>query len=138
MYWTVNPWKELERMRRDMDMLFSRSPVGTREPSFPLINTYESKEELLIVAELPGIPKEEVNITMENGTLTLSGERRPSVSDKEAVALRRERTQGRFEKKIRIPVKVDDAGISASFKDGVLTVKLPKAEEARPKQISID
>ncbi|MFP4014963.1 MAG: Hsp20/alpha crystallin family protein [Chitinispirillaceae bacterium] len=138
MYWTANPWKELERMRRDMDMLFSRSPMGTREPSFPLTNTYENKDELLIVAELPGVPKEEVNITMENGTLTLSGERKPAVSHNEAVALRRERSQGRFEKKIRIPVKVNDAGIAASFKDGVLTVKLPKAEEARPKQISID
>ncbi|MFP4162595.1 MAG: Hsp20/alpha crystallin family protein [Chitinispirillaceae bacterium] len=138
MYWTVNPWKELERMRRDMDVLFSRSPSGTREPSFPMINTYENKEDLLIVAELPGVPKEEVNITMENGVLTLSGARKPVVSAGEVETLRLERPQGRFEKKIRIPVKVNDSAVEATFNNGVLTIKLPKAEEARPKQITID
>ncbi len=137
MYWTVNPFKELERMRRDMDTLFSRSGYSSQEPVFPLINTFENKEELQIVAELPGMAKENVTITMENGILTLSGNR-DAGSPERAAALRRERPRGRFEKKIRIPVKVNDAAISATFNDGVLTVKLPKAEEAKPKQIRIE
>lgn len=137
MLWNIDPWRELERMRRDIDSLFSGTNAAGITYSFPLINVYDGREELTVVAELPGLAKESVTITFVDNTLTIAGKKQPLEAAKNMAVIRQERSEGDFSKSLRIPVKVNQEKISAAFKDGILTVALPKAEEAKPKTISI-
>ena len=138
MLWQIHPWRELERMRRDIDNIFSGTGRSVTNHSFPLINVYDGKDDIVVSAELPGMSKEAVNISFVEGTLTLSGVKKQSDDLKEMTAIRQERSLGSFEKSIRIPSKVDPEKISAAFNDGILTVTLAKAEEAKPKTITIE
>ncbi len=132
-----NPWREMERMRQELDDVFQKVGYGRTCPSFPLVNVYENNDELLVVAEMPGVSKNDIDISAVEGILTISG-KRPDGREKEGVAvLRRERCGGDFEKQIRIPTKIQNERIEASFAEGILTIKLPKAEEAKPRQINI-
>ncbi len=138
MMWGVDPWRELERMRHDLDSLFGgygRSPVSA---SFPLVNVYDEGEEIAVSAELPGLSKDQVEITFHDGVLTLAGKREAPAGTEKMTLVRSERSVGEFEKDVAIPVKIDTERINAGFANGILTVRLPKAEEAKPKQIRIE
>jgi len=91
-----------------------------------------------VAAEMPGLSKEQVDITYADGALTITGKRDAAQSAASMTVLRRERSIGSFEKTIRIPVKVVSEKISAKFTNGILTITLPKAEEAKPKAITIE
>jgi HSP20 family protein len=134
----MNPLTGWDQMRNDLNSLLNRQVYAQREPSFPLVNAYETSDTITVVAEIPGIQKNDVSIVMENSTLTFSGKRLNKTSEKDSALLRNERIAGNFEKSIKIPVKVNESAISAQFKDGILTVLLPKAEEAKPKSIQIN
>jgi HSP20 family protein len=137
MLWPQDVMREMDRMRRDMESLFSLSPAYTRDNyQYPLVNIYDSKEELTLVAEIPGIDKNSVNIQFNNGNLTLSGKRELKMFGKSEI-LRQEQPEGSFEKTIRVPAKIKDSEIKAKFENGLLCVTLPKAEEAKPHQITI-
>jgi HSP20 family protein len=101
----------------------------------PTIDLYEDKDNFVVKAELPGVRKEDIEITLHNGMLSLSGERKQTRETAEPRRL--ERFAGRFYRTLSLPAKVDSEKISATYKDGILTVALPKAEEAKPKQISV-
>jgi len=134
----MDPWREIERMRRDMDSLLNGRTYGVgASSSFPLVNVYEDKDTITVAAEIPGLRKEDVSVTLVDGNLTIKGKREQAKLGDNAVILRQERSEGAFEKSLRIPVKVNDAKIAATFKEGMLTIMLPKAEEARPKTITI-
>jgi HSP20 family protein len=104
---------------------------------FPAVDVYEDKDNLLVKAELPGLRKEDVEIGFQNGYLTLSGERKQEQKHEDAETYRTERWQGRFHRTISLPCRVDADKIKATYTEGVLTVTLPKAEEAKAKQIPI-
>jgi HSP20 family protein len=137
MLWNVDPWHELERIRREVDSVFSgRNSTASR--SFPLINVYESSDDVAVTAELPGHTKEDISITYSDGMLTLSGDQKPAVDTSSHALIRRERPVGKFEKTIRLPAKIDAEKISAAFYNGILKITMAKAEEAKPRQIAID
>jgi len=138
MLWNLDVWREMERLRRDMDGLFSNYGRTAASATYPLVNVYEDKDNLVVTAELPGATKEKVSITFSDGVLTIAGKQEQPASVKGMSAVRRERTEGDFEKTINVPTKIDQNGISASFTNGILTVTLPKAEEAKPKTITIE
>lgn len=138
MMWNTDTWLEMERLRRDMDGLFRNYAQSGGASTFPLTNVYESNDDLVISAELPGMTKEKVNITFSDGVLTIAGKGEPPSRTKDMAVIRRERAGGEFEKSLRIPTKVEADEISASFTDGVLRIQLPKAEEAKPKSITIE
>ena len=132
--------RELDEARRDMARLFDSLTDFTGHPSagvFPAINVSEDPESLYVRAELPGIKIDDLEITMENDTLTLSGERKPVATDEAASYHRREREWGAFRRSFSLPIRVDSDEVKARYVDGVLTVILPKAAEARPRQISV-
>jgi len=134
MLFDINPWTELRRVQRALDSVVNRnSSNGT----FPLVNVYDAKDGIIIEAELPGMASKDINITFNNGVLTFSGDRKQSVSYKEMSVVRSERSVGAFEKSFRVPSKVAQDKINATFSNGVLTITLSKVEEAEPKQISI-
>ena len=138
MLWQISPWEELESLRRQVDEAFGRFGQGTGSHSYPLVNVYDKKDDLVVVAEMPGMKKEDIKVVVANGVLTLSGNREPLKLEGKAELIRTERSVGEFEKSFRLPVKVEENNINASYANGILTITIPKAEEAKPKTISID
>ena len=138
--WT-SPFDELERMRRDMDRLSEGLTRGIfREPTagvFPLMNVTEDKDDYYVRAELPGLKADDLDISVTGDTLSISGERRIPAEDEKAQYHRREREAGKFSRIVSLPAQVDTGKVEARCIDGVLTVVLPKAEAAKPKQIAV-
>lgn len=136
--WT--PFQELERLQREVNRLFEGSRNEPRETAQwqPPVDVYEDVERFVVRAELPGLRSNEVAVSIENGLLTLSGERKLEGSEKRENYLRIERFYGNFRRSFQLPTTIDGAKISAEMKDGVLTVTLPKRAEVQPKQIKID
>jgi len=102
----------------------------------PALDLYQSADNITAVVELPGMRKEDIDISLHDGALTISGERtRESANGDKAE--RTERYVGSFRRSIMLPTNVDASKVSATYRDGILTVTLPKAEEAKPKQIQV-
>ncbi len=105
----------------------------------PAVDIYETdSHEVVIKAELPDVKKEDIGVTVENNVLTLTGERKQEQSTKREQFQRIERRFGGFSRSFTLPTSVDAGQIAASYKDGVLTIRLPRREEAKPKQISVN
>ena len=137
----LSPWQELEDMSSRLNRLFTQPASGEasmRTVWSPSVNVEESKEELLLTAELPGMNIGDVEIEVENNVLSIRGEKK---EEREENAERRyhlwERCYGSFERQFTLPRTVRAEDITAQFKDGVLHVQMPKAPEAKPKKISI-
>jgi len=104
----------------------------------PAVDIYETdSHEVVIKAELPDVKKEDIGVTVENNVLTLTGERKQEQSTKSEQFQRIERRFGHFSRSFTLPTSVDAGQIAASYKDGVLTIRLPRREESKPKQISV-
>jgi HSP20 family protein len=111
-----------------------------REPAagvFPLMNVTEDNDSYYVRAELPGMKADELDISVTGDTLSISGERKLPVEDEKAQYHRREREAGRFSRIVTLPAQVNTENVEASCIDGVFTVVMPKAEEAKPKQITV-
>jgi HSP20 family protein len=136
-----SPFGELERMRRQMDLLsegLSRGLWG--EPTagvFPLMNVTEDKDNYYVRAELPGFKGTDLDISVTGDTLSISGERKLPPEDEKATYHRREREAGRFSRILNLPAQMDTGKVEAHCTDGLLTITLPKAEAAKPKQIAV-
>jgi HSP20 family protein len=116
---------------------FGRTPGLLRPAAFPALNVSEDDDNLYIRAELPGIDSESIEISVEGETLTLRGERKSKEPSGNISYHRRERETGRFRRVISFPTRINAEKVEANFKNGVLKVVLPKAEEAKPRQITI-
>ena len=132
---------ELEEMRRGMARLFDSlvESTGPRMAGvYPALNISEDAASVYIRAELPGVKADDLAITMEDDTLTIAGGRAMPVEDNDRVSYhRREREWGEFRRSLTVPVRVDPDHVEARYRDGILTVKLAKAPDARPKQITV-
>jgi len=136
-----NPFEELEPMRRQMDWLSGGLSRGLfAEPAagvFPLMNITEDGDNCYVRAELPGLKANELEISVTADTLSISGERKLAAEDEKAQYHRREREAGTFNRIVSLPGLIDTGKVEARCADGVLTVILPKAEAAKPKQIAV-
>ncbi|MFD0893781.1 Hsp20/alpha crystallin family protein [Luteolibacter ambystomatis] len=138
-----NPLRELEDFQNRILRAFNpnnrdtagQSPASTQWS--PLVDVSEDEDSYKITAELPQIPKEDVKVTVENGTLVISGERRFSHEDKSMKYHRIERGYGSFARSFNLPTDADPSRIGAKFVDGVLHVQIQKSEHAKPKQIDV-
>ncbi len=102
----------------------------------PALDVYQSNDNIVAVVELAGMRKEDIEISLHDGTLTIGGERKRESANGEK-AERSERYIGTFRRSITLPTRVDANKVNASYRDGILTVTLPKAEEVKPKQIQV-
>jgi HSP20 family protein len=143
-----NPFREMDDMQRRMSSLFDWSPFRrtslieddedfTVAEWAPLVDIVEDAKEYLIKVELPEVQKDDVKVTVEGGTLTISGERKAEKKEKGRRFHRVERYYGQFERSFSIPDDAVAHDVKAEFKDGVLRVHLAKSEKARPKQIEV-
>ena len=109
------------------------------EDLIPAMDVKERDNEYVIHAELPGVKKEDIDVTIENGVLTISGEARSESEEKEGErVVRSERRYGKYVRTMRVGSQIDEKHIKAKYKDGILELTLPKAEEIKPKKISVD
>jgi HSP20 family protein len=104
----------------------------------PALDMHEDKDNLYVRVELPGMKREEIDLSLHDGCLSLSGERKSEDTFKDAEVYRAERFFGRFQRTVTLPVPVAVDKVKAQYKDGVLTITLPKAEEAKPKHIDVN
>jgi HSP20 family protein len=134
-----NPFSELERMRRQLERVFEGPAMARRDLAgvFPLINLTENKDSFFIRAELPGLKPEDLDIQATANSVSISGERKIPTEDKNARYHRREREAGRFSRVVGLPSEINSGKVDASLVNGVLTVVVPKAEMAKPRQISV-
>jgi HSP20 family protein len=141
-----DPFRELEEMQRRWASLFDRQmllPDGGKEEQFsltewtPAVDIAEDDKEYTIKAELPGINKEDVKVTVENGVLSISGERKSEKEEKDKKYHRIERTYGSFVRTFTLPEGTAGDKMNAEFKDGVLKLHLPKDEKAKPKTVEV-
>lgn len=140
-----DPLRELEEMSERLNRMFAR-PTSTRQNGrealtvadwIPQVDISEADQEYVITAELPGVKKEDVKITLEDGVLTLRGERKQEKEEKGIRYHRVERAYGSFVRSFTLPDVIDEANVAAEFKDGVLTIRLAKSEKAKPKSIEV-
>ena len=133
---------ELERMRRDMDRLLGQVAGPAYWPTnagvFPLVNIFEDQDHFYINSEIPGMTSEEISISATGRNLTISGERKIASEGGNVRYHRREREDGLFNRSIALPSDIRVGKIEASYIDGILSVKIPKAEEAKPKLITVN
>ena len=139
-------WPSLDRwmnLRDDLNSLVESpfwSSFGRPGQLFsgwsPALDLYQNNDNVVAVVELPGMRREDIEISLHDGTLTISGERKREISGGEK-SERTERYVGKFRRSITLPTHVDANKVNATYRDGILTVTLPKAEEAKPKQIPV-
>ncbi len=133
-------WDAFERLRREMDGLLGRAIQG-ETPSqgvHPAVDLYETSDDFVLTAELPGLALKDIELTIEANRLTLRGERKIAYPDDGKTSLhRRERQSGRFRRTVALPAMVDAEKVEASYRDGVLIVKLPKAGAYRSRRIEV-
>ena len=138
--WSQEPWTTFSALRREMDDLFDR--FGTFEPAlaargaFPPVNLYETEDAYVLTAEVPGLAPADLEISLEGSTVTLRGERK-AISEEGASVHRSERPVGAFRRAIDLAVPIDADKVEAVHRNGVLTLRLPKAPEHRPRQIQV-
>ena len=137
------PFKEFERVRRQMDRLWDSFLEGglrrraDEEEWLPSLDVAETKNELVVKAEVPGMDPKDIDISLSDGRLTIKGEKRQEKEEKGADYHLVERSYGSFIRSVQLPREVQGDKISASYKNGILKITLPKSEEAKKKEIKI-
>jgi HSP20 family protein len=140
----VDPFRELAAMQDRMARLFGDAYLRDEDTGFrgnwtPPVDIFETEQhDLVLKAELPGMTREDIEVTVENNTLILKGQKKFETEVKEENYRRVERTYGKFHRSFTLPTTVDTTKVGAEFKNGILTVKLPFREEAKPRTISVD
>jgi HSP20 family protein len=139
-------WRSLDRwanLRDELNGLFE-GPFGQNGGHAqlftgwtPAMDLYQTNDDIVAVVELPGMRKEDIEISLHDGMLTIGGERKQEKAEGEK-ASRSERFVGKFRRSVSLPTRVDSNKVAATYRDGILTVTLPKAEEAKPKQIQVN
>jgi len=142
----MSAWPSFDRwasLRDEMNSLFELPSMGdlARQTQLfggwsPALDLYQNNDNVVAVLELPGMRKEDIDISLHDGMLTIAGERQISSGEGEN-AERTERFSGKFRRSISLPTRVDAGKVNATYKDGILTVTLPKAEEAKPKKVEV-
>ena len=142
----LTAWPSFDRLsnlRDELDRLFGEPLTELARTSdllggwSPALDVREDKDNFVVTVELPGMKKEDVEVSLHDGSLSISGERKSEAKVETTEVYRSERFFGRFQRTVILPAPVAADKISAQYKDGVLTVTLPKSEEAKPKQIDV-
>lgn len=128
-------WRDMRRLQEEMNSLVSR--VTTRPTAYPAVNLWTGEDGVLVTAELPGVPLEELEISVVADTLTIKGNRPVDRIADSATQHRRERGSGRFARVVQLPFRIEADEVSAKMKNGLLNITLPRAHADRPRTIQV-
>jgi len=140
----LDPSRDLTDTQTQMNRLFDNflgqpSLSGTMERAWaPPVDMYETRNEVVVAVELPGLNEKDIRLSITGDLLTIQGERQWSDEVRDAAHYRQERWFGKFERALSLPIPVETGQVKATYRDGVLTIKLPKTEGVKPKEIKID
>jgi HSP20 family protein len=141
---TVEPFRDLSEMQQEMNRLFDsffgrpgQWPAAERLWA-PPVDVYETRDDLVVAAEVPGVSEKDIHLSITGDMLTLKGERQFAQEANQDGYYRSERWWGKFERTLQLPIPVQADKVRAQYRDGVLTVKLPKADEVKSKEIKIE
>ncbi|HVV67637.1 MAG TPA: Hsp20/alpha crystallin family protein [Gammaproteobacteria bacterium] len=139
-----DPWNVLNQLQTDLAQLFDNRPSMRGDSSkiatgqwIPAVDIKEESNHFLIMADLPGVKPEDLDVTMENGVMTIKGHRETEAKTEESGYFRIERSSGTFYRRFSLPDTADEDGIKAEFKHGVLNVTIPKKEKVKPRKITV-
>ncbi|ABN51278.1 MAG TPA: Hsp20/alpha crystallin family protein [Hungateiclostridium thermocellum] len=134
-----NPFREVDSISRDMETFFERSPFGFfSRATAPRVDVFETEKDVVVKAEIPGVSKEDLNVYVDENSIRLSGETKRDTEYKNEHIYRTERYYGSFSRTIPLPVEVKSEQAKAEYKDGILTVTVPKVETTQMKGKKID
>ena len=137
------PFQSLRRLGNALDEAFNTWPFGQDEGGaitsswYPACDVLEDKDSVKILMELPGVTADDVKLSLENNLLSIRGEKKQQAEERTERVHRYERSYGAFERSFALPTTVDSEKVSATFQNGILTVTVPKAERARPREIPV-
>ena len=139
----VSPWTSFDRLSSLRDLLDSAFQLASPGPQTargwsPALDIYEDADHVTVKLEAAGLKKEDFDISLHDDNLTVSGERKSETEQRDGESFRSERFFGQFSRTITLPAPVKADGVSATYADGVLTITLPKAEEAKPRKIEVN
>jgi len=137
-----DPWRELDEVSKHLNDIFGRKGDGegqslTVTDWSPAVDVSETEKEFLVKAELPEVKKEDVKVSVEDGVLTIKGERKQEKEEKGKKYHRIERSYGSFLRSFTLPDDVDSTKVAAEFKEGVLNIRLPRTEKAKSKAVEV-
>ncbi len=132
----MHPWVAMNKVFRNM--CNDEDWPGYNQSWAPAVDISEKDEAVFVRAEVPGMNKEDIKLTVHDGTLTISGEKKQEKTDEKENYYRTERSFGSFCRTFSLPTSINSGEIKANYKEGILMVELPKVEEAKPKEIAID
>ncbi len=130
-----DPFSEMRRLQREVNRLFEG--YGEAGDAWPSMNVWSNRNEVVVSAEVPGVDPNDLRVTVQNDVFTLEGERKPEDPGEGVVNHRAEREFGRFARSVRLPYEVDNAKAVAKYRNGILTVTLPRSELSKPRQIAV-
>ncbi len=133
------PFRNLENWRKDIDRFFNEFPAGFRAGGhFPSMDVYETEKEVVAACEIPGLEKkEDIRIDVDGDRLDIGGVFQNAKEAREELMHRKERFTGRFQRSVTLPARVKSEGITASYKNGILEIRMPKAEAGQRNQIDV-
>jgi HSP20 family protein len=135
-----DPFATLASVQRAMDSVMGGDWLGTRTAgggAYPPVSVFNDGEDFVVVAELAGVRKEDLDVQVRGDRLRIKGKKSVAYEDKASVH-RREREAGEFDRTLTLPAQLDAAKVAAEYRDGVLTVRLPRAESERPRSVAIN
>jgi HSP20 family protein len=130
-----SPWTEMNRLQREMESMFGAG--GAPDLWAPAVDVEETPDHLVFRAELPGMSREDIDVELEDGVLTIQGEKKEEQKEANVNGLLYERRWGTFTRRFTLPRAVDGNAITANYSNGILTIQVPKAEEAKGRKIEI-
>jgi len=135
-YFARDPWRELDQMRRRMDRIL-RGVGVLPTAEFPVVNVWSDAERAVVCAELPGVQPGDIDLSVDQDTLTIRGSREPLRLEEGETFLRHERGHGAFARTVTLPFPVEADRVDAGYKNGILTITLPRREAEKPSRIEI-
>jgi len=133
-----DPFAEIQRLRSDLDRLFDDVGTAPARGVYPPVSLWVGETSVVATAELPGLSSEDIDLSIQGGTLTIRGERKPPEVPENATWLRRERGFGTFARTVELPYRVDPERVQARFAEGVLEVEMERPQQDLPRKVKIN
>jgi HSP20 family protein len=139
-YYFSDPFETLRRFQRELDRYRTADWFGTgtaNAGAYPPINVFQQGDDVVIVAEIPGVKKGDLDIQVKENRVRISGNRATEIEEGASVH-RRERVAGSFDRTVAVPIEFDPDGVRAEYREGILAIHLPRAEHAKPRTVAIN
>lgn len=132
-----DPFAEMRRMQDEINRLFDSLESATATAGFPPINLWVGDDSVVVTAEVPGVAREDIDLRVQEDTLTIQGQRKPEFEEDKVTWYRRERAYGNFSRTVELPFRIDPDKVQARFTNGILEVEMHRPEADKPKRIQI-